>query len=48
MRVCVCVYPALQTVAAESQLVSLLLHLLQLLFELLNLLLEGTETSADG
>lgn len=42
----VIVYPALQTVAVESQLVSLFLHLLQLLFELLDLLLQGKETSA--
>lgn len=43
-----CVYPALQTVAAEPQLVSLLLHLLQLLSELLDLLLQGEEASATS
>lgn len=43
-----CVYPALQTVAAEPQLVSLLLHLLQLLSELLDLLLQEEEVSDGG
>lgn len=45
-----CVYPALQAVAVESQLIPLFLHLLQLLLQLLDLFLGGkkTEDVRDG
>lgn len=41
---CLCVYPALEAVAVESQLVPLFLHLLQLLLQLLDLFLTGDKT----